>query len=811
MAAGARAIIVQLCSLKGEVFPSPQHRQEHFARCLAALSAFLSPPAAVAGAAASGSGDAEAALLDGTRALLLLSAVHPPADWAAPLPPVAAAAAGSGDQQQQQQAAASGLHLLVSVALACVQAGRDAVEPGSGPLSDALGMCLETLEGLLRAHRGAPGVALSALAPAPLLEAAEVVFNSVAAAAMAAAAASAHEDDDGDDETGGAGAEARDDRLARLAALARSAPFGTFPALAAATAARRAQLSEAVSRGADTAPVLEELTWLARMSAHMLADSGDGETPLQPTELVAAAAAAAARGAADPCQALSTELLQTGVLCLDLAARPAISARLMEALCWALARWADTYLMPEDVGGSLYAAARRAEGSGSNGGLPTFSAFTDEGKRALEALLRVASAALSGWPGEAALAREAAGTLLPVLTRRKALCKALVASRHWEELVSAAAVRAAPLDTLPPDTLRLLSLAVMRAAWGVDPPACPAFVSAACAHAAAEVRSVAAQAGPGSAASAAASAVGPREQSLICSVESLRGVSRGTLPRTSAPLFAIFSALFDDILTLLRAYSGLPQVVIPLLKLVSDIVEAQVTFTGATQAATLVGFAAAAVHARVEAGARAAAAAKVEGAAGGLRAERTKEAYREVKALLSILTHITSRELVDAAEAESPSAAAASTSGGMRMGVPHSKPLDEEGMSEVVFRGLASVLPLLTQELLLFPKLCRKYFSLLGHMLEVYPSRVAALATADFASLVDSLRFGLAHSDPLISGASLEALAALARFQLQERAAGRAGLGANAVVPGPAGAAGPVSVLAALEARLRLRRPHAIT
>lgn len=733
---------------------------------------------------------------------------------------------------------------------------------GSGPLSDSLGMCLESLEALLRSHRSMTCTAQSAPAPPALLEAAEVVFNAVAGAAMAAAAASAHEvrccairggsrptrsltdtchrssgdvsegyservhqasplldvissylprtclpqDDDGDDETGGAGAEARDDRLARLAALARAAPFGTFPSLAAAMTARRAALSEAVARGTDTSAVLEEMTWLVRMSAHMLADNGDGETPLQPTELVAAAEVSAARGSADPSQALSAELLQTGVLCLDPAARAAISARLMEALCWALARWADTYLMPEDVGGSLYAAARRAEGGSGASGIPTFSAYSDEGRQALEALLRVASVSLSGWPGETALAREAAGTLLPVLTRRKALCRALVSSRHWEELVSAAAVRAAPLDTLPPDTLRLLSQAVMRAAWGVDPPACPAFVNAACSHAAAEVRSVAAQVGAQSAAGATPASlmsVGARETSLICSVESLRGVSRGTFPRTSAALFAVFSSIFEDVLVLLRAYSGLPQVVLPLLKLVSDVVEAQVTFTGAAQAARLVGFAAAAIQARVEAGMRAAS--RVERATGGLRAERTKDSYREVKALLSILTHITSRELVDAAEAESPSAATANGNGN---GAGGPKPLDEEGMSEVVFRGLASMLPLLTPELLLFPKLCRRYFALLGHMLEVYPSRVASLSPPDFRSLVDSLRFGLAHADTAISGASLEALAALARFQLQEAIAMRPGLGANALADA-AGGPGAVSVLAGLQARVGPgRAPH---
>ena len=46
---------------------------------------------------------------------------------------------------------------------------------------------------------------------------------------------------------------------------------------------------------------------------------------------------------------------------------------------------------------------------------------------------------------------------------------------------------------------------------------------------------------------------------------------------------------------------------------------------------------------------------------------------------------------------------------------------------KVVFAGLDVLVPLMTGDLLQFPKLCRSYFALLGHMLEVYPERLAAL------------------------------------------------------------------------------------
>ena len=59
--------------------------------------------------------------------------------------------------------------------------------------------------------------------------------------------------------------------------------------------------------------------------------------------------------------------VQIPALALQPAARPALSPRLMEASTWALARWCDTYLLPEEpLPGSLQVrgvgAACRGEG-----------------------------------------------------------------------------------------------------------------------------------------------------------------------------------------------------------------------------------------------------------------------------------------------------------------------------------------------------------------------------------------------------------------------------------------------------------------
>ncbi len=77
--------------------------------------------------------------------------------------------------------------------------------------------------------------------------------------------------------------------------------------------------------GQDPSEPLEEMHWLTRMAGHLLADSGEGETPLVP--LPVAKAAADAQGGTDPIEQLSHALLGVAGLCLDENARPVVSPR----------------------------------------------------------------------------------------------------------------------------------------------------------------------------------------------------------------------------------------------------------------------------------------------------------------------------------------------------------------------------------------------------------------------------------------------------------------------------------------------------
>ena len=82
-----------------------------------------------------------------------------------------------------------------------------------------------------------------------------------------------------------------------------------------------------VHTGSNPSIPLEQLWWLVRCAGHVLADSADGETPMLPLALAAAATEAAATRRPDPAEGLSRALLETLALALDPAARPVISPR----------------------------------------------------------------------------------------------------------------------------------------------------------------------------------------------------------------------------------------------------------------------------------------------------------------------------------------------------------------------------------------------------------------------------------------------------------------------------------------------------
>lgn len=217
--------------------------------------------------------------------------------------------------------------------------------------------------------------------------------------------------DPDDDEESGAGAVHQEEWMARVAVLLRADPVTSFNKLADLIGKRQQALAAAAAARQDPSELLEQLYWLVRMAAHALADSGVGEIPLPPEPVLLAvgdnslttagaaipseqqqASAVRASAGAAAVERLARSLLELTAVCLQQAAAAVVSSRLMEGCTWAAARWADTYLFPEE-----------------DEPLPEAleAAFGDQnGLNILDMLVHVAKRCLTAFPGEIELHKQ---------------------------------------------------------------------------------------------------------------------------------------------------------------------------------------------------------------------------------------------------------------------------------------------------------------------------------------------------------------------------------------------------------------------
>lgn len=122
-----------------------------------------------------------------------------------------------------------------------------------------------------------------------------------------------------------------------------------------------------------------------------------------------------------------------------------------------------------------------------------------------------------------------------------------------------------------------------------------------------------------------------------------------------------------------------------------------------------------------------------------------------MRALIRLLSHLTNRDVVDFGRDQSGSDAQVDIAKVLHpflhappVMFPHimcaysldrkiyscQLPILRAAVLQIVFLGLDLVIPLVTGELLQFPKLVRSFFSLLSYMMEIYPEHVASLPGA---------------------------------------------------------------------------------
>ncbi|GAX80807.1 hypothetical protein CEUSTIGMA_g8243.t1 [Chlamydomonas eustigma] len=659
------------------------------------------------------------------------------------------------------------LPVLEQLTLSLVAAGGVSSCDEEPWLHDCTDMMLEAWSSLLQpdsvAHMLSPIPAM--VPPPPAAPHAAAVFRAVIEAALRDAASGAHED--ALDEEEAAAAASEEDWMMRAAALARAAPGPALGLLSELLRGAQGRLFECVGQGADPSEVLEQLVWLLHMSAHALADSGAGETPLMPLALLEEAEAGGA--GAQALQTLCEALLEVPALVLQPSARAALSPRLMEAATWALARWCDTYLLPEEpLPGNLQVLYGAADGPAS---------------QLLDGIVQFSSTCLISYPGEAQLHKRVCTGLLPVLVRRKSLCSSLVNLGSWRDLAAAFATRQQAVGELLGGKLqRALSQSLCLAAAGMSTPASSrSYVSQLMQGTVNELTALADRCDQTASASCQS---GVDLHSACLVIEAMRGATIGTLSATQPAVWNLSAPLLGPMIHLYRRLKGHSIFVALLLKLAAEMVDNHVSFLKPAELDLLIRW----VLELLQQYSQENRWSLDTGSSKRLQEERQSDQCRHLRALLKLLSHLTNRDLVE-------QNGKATMSAGQLLGSPSSPAQGGAGqhqrldVAQVVLLGLNIVLPLLSVELLKFPKLCHLYFQLLSYMLEVYAPQVASLPTENFGMLMQSLEFGMQHADPLVVQASLEGLAGIARHQHEAVQLGLPGFGAHRTASGQAATA----------------------
>ncbi|KAK7827203.1 exportin-4 [Quercus suber] len=379
------------------------------------------------------------------------------------------------------------------------------------------------------------------------------------------------------------------------------------------------------------------------------------------------------------------------------------SPRLLEAVIWFFARWSRTYLMnPEEVR-ETHSQDHQLQSQQLRKGLHSFFREHNQGKLVLDIIVRVSITTLLSYPGEKDLQALTCYQLLHALVREKHICVHLVSLDSWHNLANAFANEKS-LFLLDLAHQRSLAQTLVHSASGlINSEASNQYVRDLMGHMATYLGELSSKNDLKSVA---------QQPDIIllvsCVLERLRGVASASEPRTQKAIYELGFSVMNPILVLLEVYKH----------------EISVSLSSS------------------------------------LLSEAKTEKYKDLRALLQLLSSLCSKDMVDFS----------------------SDSIETQGtnISQVVYFGLHIVTPLISLDLLKYPKLCHDYFALVSHLLEVYPETVAQLNSEAFAHVLGTLDFGLHHQDAEIIDMCLRSLKALASYHYKETASGKTGLGLHA-------------------------------
>lgn len=144
-----------------------------------------------------------------------------------------------------------------------------------------------------------------------------------------------------------------------------------------------------------------------------------------------------------------------------------------------------------------------------------------------------------------------------------------------------------------------------------------------------------------------------------------------------------------------------------------------------------------------------------------------EENYADLLALLTLLSHLVSKDFIDFSEDATTEQEQAEATRASSV------------VADVVFSGLRQVIPLMTEQLLAYPSLSKQYFTLVSYMVEVYAEKLVTLPSELFQMLLHSLLVGMRHVSVDVVRNSFQALGELASYHWKAQQGQKPGLEAH--------------------------------
>ncbi|CAI9270663.1 unnamed protein product [Lactuca saligna] len=712
------------------VFPSDAGvtQGKHLLQLVSGIILWIHPPDVIAKAIECGRSESE--LLDGCRGLLSIAAVTNPVSF---------------DNLLKQIRPFGTLSLLSGLMCEVVKdlMTKDLEdEPWSWVARDIL---LDTWTTLLTDTNNS---GVKSLLPPEGINAAANLFALIVESELKAASASEEKEDYFQPSV-----VAMDERLSSYALIARAAIDVTIPFLTQLFSERFARLHQGSGIN-DPTTTMEELYSLLLITGHVLADEGEGETPLIPMAIETRFPEYVETDK-HPVVVLSWSIIKFAEQSLDPNIRAAFfSPRLMEAIIWFLSRWSSTYLMTsgemqsyrnsiDEVTLLLMQRSREA--------LLSFSAEHTQGKPLLNIIVRISLTTLISYPGETDLQALTCNQLLGGLVRRKNICAHLVTLEAWRDL-SHCFANDRVIFSLNATHQRSLAQTLVLSASGIkNSVEANQYIRDLTNHMTAYLSDIS-----GKKDIKTISQQPDVILAVTCLLERLRGASSASEPRTQKALYEMGFSVMQSILKFIEVYKDESAVVYLLLKLVVDWVEGQIIYLEPHETAVVIDFC---MHLLQLYSSHNIGKISVS-VSSSLLNEANAEKYRDLRALLQLLQKLCTKDMVDFSSAANEE--------------------QQTSISQVIYVGVHIVSPLITTELLKYPKLCYDHFALLSHMLEVYPEMIPKLNHEAFSHISGTLIYGLHQQDEEVVGMCLRSLRALAVYHYKERGVGRDGLGQHA-------------------------------